>query len=76
MSISERDRKMALQCLTCPVCRYGRKRQKGLVFWFLQRIEGRVCPFCRAFERVTGQKAHEPITREAIAKIKMEAQDP
>lgn len=59
--ISEKDRKMAKFCLTCPVCKHARKKQKGLVFTFVQKIEGNLCPFCKAYERVYGKKAHQPI---------------
>lgn len=50
---------MANVCLNCPVCRRARERQRGATFWLVQRAESRFCPFCRAYERVFGQKAHE-----------------
>lgn len=59
--ISQKDRNLAKFCLTCPVCKHARKRQKGLVFKFVQKIEGNLCPFCKAYERVYGKKAHQPI---------------
>jgi hypothetical protein len=59
--ISERDRKMAKFCLTCPVCKHARKQQKGAAFWFVKKIEGNLCPFCKAYERVYGKKSHQPI---------------
>lgn len=59
--ISEKDRKMAKFCLNCPVCRHARKQQKGAAFWFVQKIEGNLCPFCKAYERVYGKKAHQPV---------------
>lgn len=59
--ISERDRAMARRCLECPVCRHARKRQRGFAFWFVRRIEGDVCPWCRAYEKVYGRKAHEAL---------------
>jgi hypothetical protein len=31
------------------------------VFRLVQKVESRVCPFCRGFERVYGRKAHERI---------------
>ncbi len=58
-SITEKDRKMALQCLKCPVCSRARRKQKGLAFWFVKNIEEGYCPFCAAYERVYGKKAHE-----------------
>ena len=51
---------MAQQCLTCPVCKTARRKQRGFAFWFVKRIEGNVCPYCKAYEKVHGKKAHEP----------------
>jgi hypothetical protein len=59
--VSERDRKLANFCRTCPVCGHARKTQKGLAFKFVQKIEGNLCPFCKAYERVYGRKAHQKI---------------
>jgi hypothetical protein len=59
--VSEKDRKMAKFCLNCPVCKHARKQQKGLAFMFVQKIEGNLCPFCKAYERVYGKKAHQPV---------------
>lgn len=59
--ITEKDRAMAQRCLTCPVCTRARKNQKGVAYWFVQAIEGSICPRCKAYERVYGRKAHEPI---------------
>jgi len=59
-SISRRDRMMARMCVECPVCRRARARQEGFAFEFVKGIEERLCPFCRAYERVYGKKAHEP----------------
>jgi uncharacterized protein CbrC (UPF0167 family) len=53
------DQALARVCLNCPVCRRARRKQRGAAFWLVQRIEGRVCPFCRAYGRVFGRKAHE-----------------
>ncbi len=58
--ITDRDRAMARKCLECTLCSHARERQRGLAFWFVKKIEGGVCPFCRAYERVYGRKAHEP----------------
>lgn len=57
--VSERDRKLAEQCVNCPVCKRARKNQRGLAYWFVRFLEGGVCPACRAYERVYGRKAHE-----------------
>jgi len=59
--ITEKDRRRAKWCLECPVCRYARKKQKGLLFWFLKRFKGRFCPYCRAYKKVYNQNPHEPI---------------
>ena len=56
---SRLDKVLVNVCLNCPVCQRARKRQRGAAFWLVQNIESRVCPFCRAYERVFGQKAHE-----------------
>jgi hypothetical protein len=60
VAVTERDRAMARVCESCPVCSYARATQKGLLFGFVKKIEDRVCPFCMAYERVHGRKAHEP----------------
>jgi hypothetical protein len=57
--VTKRDRALAAVCAACPVCRTARRRQRGAAFAFVRAIEGRVCPFCRAYERVFGRKAHE-----------------
>lgn len=59
-SISEKDRQMAEVCVNCVVCRRARKNQRGPSFWLVKGIEGGICPFCQAYERVYGKKAHEP----------------
>ena len=59
--ITEMDRKMAKFCIKCTVCSYARKKQQGAVFWFVKKIEGKLCPFCKAYERVYGRKAHQPL---------------
>jgi hypothetical protein len=59
--ITDRDRAMAQVCVNCKVCRRARDRQKGFAFWLVRTVEGGVCPFCRAYERVYGRKAHEPV---------------
>jgi hypothetical protein len=30
-----------------------------VAFWLVKKIESNLCPFCRAYERVHGCKAHE-----------------
>jgi transposase-like protein len=56
---SQLDKALANVCLNCPACRRARKRQRGAAFWLVQNVESRACPFCRAYERVFRQKAHE-----------------
>jgi hypothetical protein len=53
------DKVLARVCANCTVCRRARQRQRGFAFWLVKRVEGRWCPFCRAYERVHGRKAHE-----------------
>ena len=60
-AITEKDRKKAQQCLECPVCNRARKKQKGLAFLFVKFVEGSICPSCKAYEKVFGRKAHEPV---------------
>jgi uncharacterized protein CbrC (UPF0167 family) len=63
-TITKKDRVMAQICLECLVCKRAREKQRGLSFWFVKTIEGSVCPFCKAYERVYGCKAHEPVPTE------------
>jgi hypothetical protein len=56
---TKRDLALARVCLSCPVCRHARKHQKGLAFWLTSKVETQLCPFCRAYERVYGRKAHQ-----------------
>jgi len=55
------DRVLARVCATCPVCRRARHKQAGAAYRFVQKVEGGLCPFCRAYERVYGEKSYEPI---------------
>ena len=59
--ITDRDRAMAQRCVECPVCTRARRNQRGVAFWFVKHVEGGVCPFCRAYEKVYGRKPHEPV---------------
>lgn len=56
---SPRDRTLARLCELCPVCRRARARQKGIAFAIVKNVEVSICPFCQAYERVHGRKAHE-----------------
>ena len=53
------DRALARLCELCPVCRHARSRQKGLAYALVKNVEVGICPFCQAYERVHGKKAHE-----------------
>jgi len=57
--VTEADRVMARLCELCPVCRHARHYQKGVAFAIVKNVEVAICPFCRAYERVHGRKAHE-----------------
>lgn len=59
--ITDEDRKKAESCLQCPVCRHAREKQRGLAYWFVKTVEGGLCPNCKAYERVYGRKAFEPV---------------
>ncbi len=56
------DRALATVCELCPVCRTARSHPEGSANAFVRRIEGRVCPFCRAYARVNGRPSHTPAT--------------
>ena len=58
--LSDRDRARAQRCVECPVCTRARRKQRGLAFWLVKRVESRLCPFCQAYEKVYGRKSHEP----------------
>ena len=54
------DKAMAQICVYCPLCRGARKRQRGMAYKIVSAVESKACPFCRAYQRVYGKKAHEP----------------
>ena len=60
-AITDRDRRLAELCLHCTACKTARRKQKGFVYNFVKQIEGGICPACRAYAKVYGRKAHEPI---------------
>jgi len=57
--ITSLDRSLARICELCPVCRHAGKSQKGVAFTIVKSVEVIICPFCRAYEKVHGRKAHE-----------------
>lgn len=60
-TISDKDRKKAQGCMDCPVCSRARRKQKGIAYWLVRLLERGLCPECKAYEKVYGRKAHEPI---------------
>ncbi len=53
---------LAQRSENCPVCRAARANQAGLAFWLVKTFE-KMCPFCRAYEKVHGRKSHEPLPK-------------
>ncbi len=60
-TVTELDRVLARVCELCPVCRRARATQAGVAFHLVRRIEADICPFCRAYAKIHGRKAHEPL---------------
>ncbi|HOK05926.1 MAG TPA: hypothetical protein PK836_03700 [Syntrophales bacterium] len=58
-TLQERDRRLAQRCVECPVCRRARREQRGIAYWLVKNVENGICPYCAAYERVYGKKAHE-----------------
>ena len=58
-NIKPMDRSLARICELCPVCRHARLSQKGIAFTVVKSVETAICPFCKAYERIHGKKAHE-----------------
>lgn len=54
------DEEMAKRCVECPLCKRARERQRGIAFFVVKHLETHYCPYCQAYERVYGRKAHEP----------------
>jgi hypothetical protein len=59
--ITDKDRENAQKCVECDLCVRARKNQKGIAYWFVRLLEGGLCPACKAYEKVYGRKAHEPM---------------
>lgn len=57
--ITAKDRKLAANCIKCPVCKTARRKQKGFAYWFVKKIEHGICPSCQAYEKVYDKKAFE-----------------
>jgi hypothetical protein len=67
---SSLDRVLAKVCSTCPICMRARKKQGGLAWQFTSRVEEGLCPFCSAYERVHGRKAHDPVAAQGSASVR------
>lgn len=63
-AITDKDREMAQRCVECTMCVRARRNQRGLAFLFVKWLERGLCPYCKAYERVYGRKAHEPAPSE------------
>ncbi len=59
--IKRLDRALAGLCRFCPACRHAREKRDGVVFRLVKSLESGICPFCRAYEKVYGRKAHVPV---------------
>jgi hypothetical protein len=57
--ISPFDRSLAGICELCPICRHARRSGQGIAFAIVKNVETSLCPFCKAYERVHGMKAHQ-----------------
>jgi len=53
------DKALVRVCANCLICQRARRRRRGFAFWLVKRVKVRLCPFCRAYERVYGRPAHE-----------------
>ncbi|MCR4437882.1 MAG: hypothetical protein QHJ34_02410 [bacterium] len=63
---SRLHRMLAAVCVHGTLCRQAHKRQRGLAFALVCKVEERLCPFCRAYRKVYGRKAHEPMPGETV----------
>ena len=62
-NITDKDRELAQKCVECPMCKNARIKQRGFAYWFVKVLEGGICPSCKAYEKVYGRKAHEPVPK-------------
>lgn len=42
----------------CPVCTRARKKGKGFLYTMV-KLERKLCPYCRAYEKVYGKPAYK-----------------
>jgi hypothetical protein len=62
VAITDKDRERAEVCAKkCPICTSAREKQKGIGYLFVKYVEGGLCPNCKAYAKVYGRKAHEPV---------------
>jgi hypothetical protein len=59
LEVTRLDTMLARVCAACPLCRHARRHGKGIAVAIVRSIETRLCPFCIAYEKVHGRKAHE-----------------
>jgi hypothetical protein len=55
------DKALAKVCENCPVCQRARRKQRGLAFAFVKKIEGAICLFGRSYRQVHNRQPHEPV---------------
>jgi hypothetical protein len=61
VNVSDKDRELAQVCMNCPMCINARKDQNGWMNACVKNFTESICPFCQAYERVYGRKAHESV---------------
>ncbi len=64
VNVSDKDREMAQVCINCPMCKNARSDQKGMMYSCVKNFTETFCPFCQAYERVYGRKAHEAVEKQ------------
>lgn len=50
---------MAAVCQNCVICKHARKTQKGIAY-NIAKLDAKICPFCKAYEKLNGKKSYEP----------------
>lgn len=57
--LDKRTQKWADFCLNrCTPCKKAREKEKGFFYWMV-KIEGPICPACRAYKKQYGVPAYE-----------------
>mgnify|MGYP005835681651 CR=1 FL=1 len=59
--VDEKTRKRAEMCMNkCTVCKLGREKGSGFFHWMVKmEAKLKLCPWCRAYEKVYGVPAYE-----------------